>query len=682
MERKFILLVLGLCLSTLLPAQNLSWKKHVKLADELYEVGEFAEAASHYEAAFQQKPKKTELAFKAAETYYNIKDYQSAANAYEHVKDMNDVYPLVGLKYARCLKQSEQYDAAIEAFRNFGDSYAGQSKNVLMGILDVEIQGCELGKSFASERNSEINIELLGKSINTGYTEFSPFPYSSDILFFSSTREDKAKIYRSQNTNGIWSKPSVPENFPLIANEHFCNGAMSPDGQHFYFNICDSGKAWDVLNTRCEIFVIKKLEDSWSDPQRLPEYVNMEGVTSVQPYSVHENGKEFLYFASNREGGQSGMDIWVITRDLDGNDLEFTFPENLGAAINTLGDELSPVYDKDSKTLYFSSNGHATVGGFDIFKSTFNGSNWSLHVNMGSPLNSSADDYSYVLNKAKNSGYLVSNRKFGGLKPDTRHEDIFSFSTGKAGNYVLEGKVYNYASGQQLNSIRVALYELSEAGVETLLANRPFSNGAYEFELKPNRIYKVEINALDHMPVSYQFVTDDPTNYIYGKPVRLKEVSSSKPYDPASDDTVTDASKPSTKPLNQTNTEPEPGPIAVTREEMGESSGSTPYTSRGKSAKDNYEIVSTAPRYKGTYYKIQLIAVKTFNEDHDRYKAVKKMGRLDTEFIVEKKLTRVLLADYGTLEEAKDALADVKNSGFSGAYIIQYKDGERYGRVK
>lgn len=678
MERKFILLILGLCLVNLLSAQKMSWKKHLKTADELYEIGEFAEAASNYEAAYQQKPKKTELTFKAAEAYYNIKDYQSAANAYKPVKDMNDVYPLVGLKYARCLKQSEQYDEAIEAFRNFGDNYSGQSKTVLMSILEVEVEGCELGKRFASERNSEVNVELLGKNINSSYTEFSPFPYSNDILFFSSTVGDKAKIYRSQNTNGLWSKPSVPENFPLIANEHFCNGVMSPDGQHFYFNICDSGNAWDVLNTRCELFVIQKKEDSWSDPQRLPEYINMEGITSVQPHVVHENGKEILYFASNREGGQSGMDIWFVTRELTEEGFEFTFPENLGAAVNTLGDELSPFYDKSTKTLYFSSNGHATVGGFDIFKSTHNGSNWSLPINMGSPLNSSADDYSYVLNKSKNSGFLVSNRKFGGLKPDTQNEDIFSFTTGKAGNYVLEGKVYSYGSGEQMRDIRVALYEVSESGTENLLANRPFSNGAYEFELKPNRIYKVEVNAFEHTPVSYQFVTDDPNNYIYGKPVRLKEVSTSKPYDPAQDDII--AAAPETKPLNQTEEESEPEPRVVMDE--SDESDSTPYTSRGKSKKDNYEIVTSAPRYKGVYYKIQLIAVKTFNESHSRYAEVKKMGRLDTEFIVEKKLTRVLLADYGTLDEAKDALGDVKDSGFSGAYIIQYEDGERYGRVK
>lgn len=697
MERKLVLLVFGLCLFSVLQAQsNLSWKKHVKLADELNEAGEYAGAAANYEAAWSQKPKKTEYIFKAAEAYYKVKDYQNAANAYSQIKEMNDIYPLVGLKYARCLKQSEQYDMAIEAFRQFGDNYSGQSKTVLMDILQTEVEGCELGKRYASNRNSETSITLLSKKINSTYEEFAPFIYSDDILFFSSTVGEKAKIYRSQRAGRDWARPTVPDNFPVIANEHFCNGAMSPDGQRFYFNICDGKQPWGMLNSRCEIFVIRKTNDSWSEPQRLQEYINMEGITNIQPHVVHESGNELIYFASNREGGQGGMDLWYISRELRADDLEFTFPINLGPAINTLGDEISPYYDKTGQILYFSSNGQVTVGGFDVFKAAENRStdgsktSWSLPENLGAPLNSSADDFSYVLQKQRNSGFFVSNRKYGNVKTDTKNEDIFEFfASGQVANatYTLEGNVYGKKNGQQLRNIKVALFELSENGTENLVTRKNFQNGSYRFSIQPDKMFKVEIQAFEYIPSSYQFATDDPNTFIYGKPVYLGK-QPDRNMNPAEDAIV--EAKPSKSKTNVPPAKTQPvnhSPSKVTKEPAAPSTrdakpASEPYTSRGKSAKDNYEIISSAPRHDGKYYKVQLIAVKTFDENQSRYSKVKKMGRLDTEFIVTKKLTRVLLADYGSLEEAKEALEEVHQSGFPRAYIIQYEDGERYGRVR
>ena len=691
MERKLVLLVFSLCIFSTLQAQsNMSWKKHIKLAEEMMAAGKYANAAANYEAAWNQKPKKTEYIFNAAEAYYRVKDYLNAANAYSNIKDMNDIYPLIGLKYARCLKQSERYDQAIEAFRAFGDSYTGQSKTVLMDILQTEVQGCELGKRFLNGGNSDATVTLLGKKINSSYEEFSPFLYSNDILFFSSTIGDKAKIYRTQRSGRDWSRPTVPDNFPVIANDHFCNGVMSPDGERFYFNICDGKTPWGIMQSRCEIFVIRKSADSWSEPQRLQEYINMEGITNLQPQVVHQSGNEYIFFASNREGGQGGMDIWYISRELSNDDMEFTFPINLGPSVNTLGDEISPFYDKSTKSLYFSSNGQVTIGGFDVYKAIENRStdgsktSWALPENLGVPYNSSADDYGYILDKNNNSGLMVSNRKYGNIKTSTNNDDIFEFfAAGEmaGANYSLQGKVYSKKTGQQLRNIRVALFELSENGTENLISNKNFKNGTYSFDIQASRLYKVEIQAYEYMASSYQFASDDLTNYTYGKPVYL----SKKPQKVANpmEEEVVEAAPPKPRTRTSPSTKPKPVNLPPTETAAKEARNtSEPYTSRGKSPKDNYEIISSAPRHSGRYYKIQLIAVKTFDENQSRYAKVREMGRLDTEFIVAKKLTRVLLADYGSLEEAREALEEVHDSGFGSAYIIQYEDGERYGRVK
>ena len=105
-----------------------------------------------------------------------------------------------------------------------------------------------------------------------------------------------------------------------------------------------------------------------------------------------------------------------------------------------------------------------------------------------------------------------------------------------------------------------------------------------------------------------------------------------------------------------------------------------PYTARGRGPNDDYEYQTTAPRHNGTYYKIQLAAVGSFKSD--RFSNVADLGRVDTELILARGLTRVLLADFFSLGDARSALQKVKNKGYSGAYIVEYIDGERYSKVK
>ncbi|RMD75384.1 MAG: hypothetical protein D6818_01785, partial [Bacteroidetes bacterium] len=104
---------------------------------------------------------------------------------------------------------------------------------------------------------------------------------------------------------------------------------------------------------------------------------------------------------------------------------------------------------------------------------------------------------------------------------------------------------------------------------------------------------------------------------------------------------------------------------------------------RGRSKYDNYEVLTSAKRFPGTYYKIQLIAVKHYNPDHPRYEPVKEWGELETEYIIEKKLTRVLLARFFSLEEAQAVLEEVRKvAPFQRAFIVEYEDGERVRRVR
>ncbi len=663
--RILLTFILGLCMSSLLTAQdNLSWKKLAKLADQQFKEGKYAEAGDNYEKAWRKRTKDKELIFNAGEAYYLIKDYRKAAEAYRNVKDDNNKFPLVGLKYARSLKQDGQYDKAKQEFTSFFDKYTGESKNILDEIIKVEVQGTELGMKMPSQMDPSKKVSYL-EGVNSTANDFAPFAYADDVLYLSSTQGGKARIYRSQRQGNQWSKPTLPENFPVIQNnQHYCNSSLSQDGNRFYFTICSDVQNWSDLNSRCEIFVLKRKGNAWAQPERLPDYINMEKATATHPNIVTQGNREILYFSSNREGGRGGMDLWYTSRDLSNDNAAFSFPVNLGGTVNTLGDEITPFYDNVDGMLYFASNGLPSIGGFDIFMAKGDGTRWAAPENAGMPLNSSADDSFYAQNKAGTGGFFVSNRAFGSQKATTRDEDIFEYSSGSR-RISLKGNLYDQASGAGLNQAMVSLYEVTATG-DNLIDSKTFTDGGYMFDIQPGKNFKVKVESEGYTPYEFRFITDDPELYVYGQPVYMNKMVASPPV-------VTKENPVNTKPpvKNPVDTKPN----TTTKKDDS-------YIVRGKSKEDNYEIVTSAPRHDGVYYRIQLAAVKKYDPDASTFKTVKEMGALQSEFIVEKKLTRVLLGDYFTTDEATAALNLVKQQGFPKAFVVQYENGERYGLVK
>jgi len=176
------------------------------------------------------------------------------------------------------------------------------------------------------------------------------------------------------------------------------------------------------------IFCIRRTEAGWADPERLRPYINFEASTSMFPQVAQAEGVEYLFFSSDRVGGYGGLDLYVCERPLDSEELDFSFPQNLGRIVNTGADEVTPFYQADTKTLWFSSIGHPSLGGLDIFKTEKIDSAWSRPQNVGMPLNSPADDYFFVLKKSGEGAFFSSNRRVGEIKTITTDDDIFELS--------------------------------------------------------------------------------------------------------------------------------------------------------------------------------------------------------------------------------------------------------------
>ncbi|MEL6925026.1 MAG: hypothetical protein AAFO94_13335, partial [Bacteroidota bacterium] len=508
MNRYLLLLLCLLGFRQMSHAQNMTWKQHAKTAEELLQERKYKDAAEQYEMAWRRKTDKLEYLMQSGEAYLIVRDFRKAAEVFRIVRDRTSTYPMAGFRYGQCLKQQGKYKEALVAFRKFKGEYGGVDKAAMEERVKKEIEGCELAKAMKAQANqSGLKLEHLSANVNTLEAEFAPIPFSEDILYFSSTMAGKANIYRSQRKAGQWTRATVPQGLPKIDGEHFCNGAFAPDLSRFYFTICKSNPVWGDLSTQCEIHVILRKDNEWSQPIRLPDYVNETGKTTTHPHVVFQEGKEIVYFSSNREGGKGGMDIWYMERELDSEGVDFSFPANAGMDINTPLDEVTPFYSTDDGMLFFSSNGKVNIGGFDIYKASGNKAFWEKPQILAYPVNSSADDYFYRTKPNSLDGFFVSNRTYGMEKITTTQEDIFAFYQPVAKAFV-SGVIQDKLSKKPLDGVQVSLYELIDDEHLRLLEAKVAANGQYEFGLIPNRRFRVEARKAGYETNRYEFETD------------------------------------------------------------------------------------------------------------------------------------------------------------------------------
>lgn len=256
-----------------------------------------------------------------------------------------------------------------------------------------------------------IEIEQLGESINSKYNDYAPvITADGQEMFFTSRRPvtEKEKKRGAETAERIFyseydaDSKTWKEAYPLAENVNVpgrnnSNIAISNDGQHLF--IYQDSKYGDG-----EIFESYLKGRSWSDPMSISPIINTEFHESSATLSP--DGKT-LYFVSDRKGGQGKRDIWKSTKGTDG---KWGAPENLGNVVNSKDDEEAIYLHPDGKTLYFSSRGHNSIGGYDVFKTVYEKGKWSKPVNMGEPINTKGDDLFFVIAANGKFGYYASSR--------------------------------------------------------------------------------------------------------------------------------------------------------------------------------------------------------------------------------------------------------------------------------
>ena len=321
--------------------------------------GNFEEASGYYLKAIESNPHFSRaLYYECGKTFYQSGNYRKALKIFEQFDTLRHLEPLT-------FNYNGIEELAIEK-----EYYA---------VLPASIRACNVALDSIQFWNIP-SVFNLGKAVNSNADEYFPF-LSNDgsTIFYTSRKNENAdeNLFMSTRPRGEWRIGEQVSDFNTAENEGMAS--MVRDGRRMYFTACQRPQ---VLGP-CDIWEARVNGYQVEPGNPVIGYANSGDWESQASISCDGS---MLFFASNREGGQGGADIWMSRHMADNR---WSEPENLGPNINTAGDEEAPFISNDGKVIYFSSTGHLGLGEQDIFMSRIQAdSTWGYPVNLGMPGNS------------------------------------------------------------------------------------------------------------------------------------------------------------------------------------------------------------------------------------------------------------------------------------------------------
>lgn len=481
-----LILVSGLAIGAL-SAQD----KMTKKADKIFKAkGEYETAIQAYkELLSKDGAKASYINSQIAESYRLSNRLAMAAPYYKAAIDAGSKVDSIKFQYPFALKATGDFKGASEAFSAYVAA-GGRPKNVERATKEIE--NLKQAETIAKTR-TWIEVSNL-EALNTTAAEFSPFVMDKDLIFTSARGSVTYLATGTPYTNLFKYKldGSGPEAVSELAsnintaNMHEASATISKDGKTLVFARSNDGSRKGPREVG--LLISKYLDGKWSDPQPMP-FSDPETWYGCPSFS--SDGKT-LYFASNKRGGKGGLDLYRSTLDANGQWGKVT---NLGESINTAGDEMFPYSAEDGK-LYFSSDGHAGIGGLDVFVANKDKDGNTTVKNMGVPMNSRWDDFGLSL-KTPTEGYFSSNRDGG--KGD---DDIYYFRDTKNDPRVVKFNLEGVAFGvddkgkeQILPNSHVVLLDAQGKQIGETYTN---ANGLFAFSLEPSKNYTLVADMKDH----------------------------------------------------------------------------------------------------------------------------------------------------------------------------------------
>ena len=463
-------LLLGLSGTSALQAQYGTQKK----ADALFNKFAFLEAADSYKTLLDNNYNTDYAVRKLADCYFLLRDPDQASGFYAKAVQQQGIPPEYYYNYALVLRAQGKYDEAMEWAKTYkqkggeGRLYRDLKKDEVIDNL------FETGSHF----------EISPVSFNSNYSDFGAYERNGELYFVSSrphnTHSDKIYKWNEQPYLDLFKRDIHGIAHPLEGdiNSKYHEGpiAISPDGRTMYFsrnNYLDKkiGKDKEGVN-HLKIYRAEYIDGSWKRITDLS--INGENYSVSHP-SLSADGHT-LYFASDMPGGLGKSDLYKAEIKPDGS---FGPVTNLGATVNTSEDELFPFVNNEN-TLFFSSDGHGGYGLLDIFATIKDDSeNIKQVVNMGEPINSIHDDFSFFMSDNGYEGYFSSNREGSPF-----NDDIYYFE--KIPPLMLRGLVKDSVNHKPIANARLSLKD--DLGNEIAYLETD-ANGRYEINIDRDKDY-------------------------------------------------------------------------------------------------------------------------------------------------------------------------------------------------
>lgn len=471
-------------------------------ASQAFNAGDYIKALNLYKEVQNTNPNDAAIAFHIGECQFYLEEYEKAEEAFTKAKSLNaSAHPSINYMLGRCYQRKGKLDDAIAEYT------AAKSLNMgnptMSKEIDYYMNQCQTAKTLMANPKP-VQINNLGAAVNSPYDDKRPsITADGKTMIFTSRRpegksdrvddEGDSKYFEDiyecawDSAKMTWADANLAKG-SVNSEGHDAACSISPDGKQLfmYVNSVEAGGGG-------EIYVAKKSgSGKWSSPKNIGKGINtsyFEDGAVLSPdgntmYFMSERGQDLPY---KGQKGYGRSDIWMAKKDGKG----WGDAVNLGPMINTEYDEGGIYPAPDGKTLYFCSNGHNSMGGYDIFMTRWENGAWTKPVNMGYPINSIANERMFLLSKDGRSAYVDSDREGGlgerdiwiidmtGMMPKKKEGPVMS---------LLTGTVYN-GDGKPVD----ASISVTESGAQVKSGNATAGN--YQMELVGDKTYEITVSA-------------------------------------------------------------------------------------------------------------------------------------------------------------------------------------------
>ncbi|WP_029272628.1 OmpA family protein [Flavobacterium sp. KJJ] len=470
-----------------------SQNKLINQAEKDYDQYAFVSASELYNKLIEKKYGSPALYSKLGEAYFLNGEYGNALKAYDQMYKTKDNFVIPNiqlLRYAQTLKSNGQYDDAAKIIRIYnarsGNTSISASTDYLQDLL-----------------NNSNPFTIKPVSINSQVSDYGPAFYKDNKVIFTSARDTNVvkkyidkwngkpffKLYEATMTDDGDLTDAKKISGKINSVYHQSTPVITKDGNQIYFtrsNYLGGKFGKDDTNTnRLKIYRATLHNGNWTNIEDLS--INDKSFSNAHP-ALSADGKT-LIFASDRPGTLGQTDLYEVEIKQDGT---FGEPRNLGPSINTAGRETFPFVSKTGE-FYFASDGHPGLGGLDVFEGIKQKDNSYKVVNVGQPINTTEDDFGYIVNPYTHKGFFASNR--------TSKDQIYSFTELRNTikyEILVYGKVYDKKHSELLPKVKITVYDKNQNKLDDF-----YTDNAGEYLLK--------------VPVGDYYLTYDKTGYYQEK---------------------------------------------------------------------------------------------------------------------------------------------------------------------